>query len=68
VPDPLVLRAAAHKALATQQRGTLRTRSVHAEVVFNLSGSKHVSFLIVEAGGRWWGQAGMGQVSSRRSS
>lgn len=42
VPDALVLRAAAHKAAAAQQRGALRTRSVHAELVFNLSGSKHI--------------------------
>lgn len=42
VPDPLVLHAAAYKALAAQARGGLRTRSLHAELVFNLSGSKHV--------------------------
>ena len=43
VPDPLVLHAAAYKALAAQQRGGLRTKSLHAELVVNLSGSKHVS-------------------------
>ena len=44
VPDSLVLHAAAYKALAAQQRGGLRTKSLHAELVVNLSGSKHVSF------------------------
>lgn len=42
VPDLLVLHAAAYKALAAQKRGALRTRGLHAELVFNLSGSKHV--------------------------
>ena len=45
VPDLLVLHAAAYKALAAAQRGELRTRSLHAELVFSLSGSKHVSGL-----------------------
>lgn len=43
VPDLLVLHAAAYKALAAAKRGELRTRSLHAELVFSLSGSKHVS-------------------------
>ena len=43
VPSLLVLRVAAFKALLAQQRGALRTKSLHAEVVFNLAGSKHVS-------------------------
>lgn len=43
VSDLLVLHAAAYKALAAAQRGELRTRSLHAELVFSLSGSKHVS-------------------------
>lgn len=42
VPDALVLRAAATKALLAAQRGALRCKSPHAELVFNLSGSKHV--------------------------
>lgn len=45
VPDLLVLHAAAYKALAAAKRGELRTRSLHAELVFSLSGSKHVSCL-----------------------
>lgn len=43
LPDLLVLHASAHKALKAQQRGTLRTKTVHTELVFGLSGSKHVS-------------------------
>ncbi|PRW39074.1 EKC KEOPS complex subunit Tprkb [Chlorella sorokiniana] len=43
VPDLLVLHAAAYKALAASQRGELRTRSLHAELVFSLSGSKHIA-------------------------
>ncbi|CAL8470265.1 g9807 [Coccomyxa elongata] len=42
VPDLLVVQAAAQKALAAHLRGSLRTRSLHAELVYNLSGSKHV--------------------------
>ncbi|KAL4419297.1 hypothetical protein ABPG77_001629 [Micractinium sp. CCAP 211/92] len=42
VPDAIVLRAAAEKALMAKQRGTLRCKSAHAELVFNLSGSKHI--------------------------
>ena len=41
--DLLVIHASAHKALKAQQRGTLRTKTVHAEIVVGLSGSKHVS-------------------------
>lgn len=44
VADAIVLRAAAEKALRVQQRGTLRCKTAHAELVFNLSGSKHVSW------------------------
>ncbi|KAI7841481.1 hypothetical protein COHA_004875 [Chlorella ohadii] len=43
VSDLLVLHAAAYKALAAAQRGELRTRSLHAELVFSLSGSKHIA-------------------------
>ena len=49
VPDLLVLHAAAYKALAAAQRGELRTRSLHAELVFSLSGSKHVSVHVTGA-------------------
>ncbi len=43
LPDLFCLHVAAHKALLAQQRGKLTTRSLHSELVFNLSGSKHVS-------------------------
>ena len=42
VPELRVLHVAAHKALVARRRGTLRTRSLHSELIFNLSGSKHV--------------------------
>lgn len=42
VPDLLIVQVAAQKALAAKSRGLLRTRSLHAELVYNLSGSKHV--------------------------
>ena len=43
VPDVLVVKAAAQKALFAHLRGTLRSRSMHAELVFSVAGSKHVS-------------------------
>ncbi|CAL5225601.1 g8452 [Coccomyxa viridis] len=42
VPDVLVLKAAAQKAFFANLRGTLRSRSMHAELVFFVAGSKHV--------------------------
>ena len=39
----LVVKAAAQKALFANLRGTLRSRSMHAELVFSVAGSKHVS-------------------------
>ena len=42
VPDPIVVKAAAHKAVLASAKGALRSRSMHAELVFNLAGSKHV--------------------------
>lgn len=43
LPDLFVLHVAAHKALAAEAASALRTRTLHAELVFNLSGSKQVS-------------------------
>lgn len=37
------LLAAAHKALLSQSRNSLRTRTLHSELVFNYSASKHIS-------------------------
>lgn len=39
---------AAHRALTAQARGRLQTRSLHTELVFALSGSRHVS------AAPWW--------------
>ncbi len=43
VADVFCVHLAAHKALTAAARGTLSSRSLHAELVFNVSGSKHVS-------------------------
>lgn len=43
VPSLFAVHLAAHHALLSKQRGSLRTRSLHSELVCNLSGSKHVS-------------------------
>jgi EKC/KEOPS complex subunit CGI121/TPRKB len=42
VPDIFILHAAARAALIANQRATLKSRSLHAEVVFNIAGSKHI--------------------------
>lgn len=46
VADLFVLCIAAQQALAQQHRGKLITKSLHAELVYNMSGSRHVSLLI----------------------
>ncbi|KAL3130593.1 hypothetical protein ABBQ38_008397 [Trebouxia sp. C0009 RCD-2024] len=43
VADLFVVRIAAQQALAQQQRGKLITKSLHAELVYNMSGSRHIS-------------------------
>ena len=43
VANAFVVRVAAQKALASQQRSKLITKSLHAELVYNMSGSRHVS-------------------------
>mmetsp|Transcript_19018 Transcript_19018/g.57475 ORF Transcript_19018/g.57475 Transcript_19018/m.57475 type:complete len:176 (+) Transcript_19018:122-649(+) len=43
IPDLFLLRVAAEIALQAQQRGKLKTRSLHAELVHNLSGSRHIT-------------------------
>lgn len=43
VPSLFAVHLAAHHALLSKLRGSLRTRSLHSELVCNLSGSKHVS-------------------------
>jgi EKC/KEOPS complex subunit CGI121/TPRKB len=42
VPDVFPVLAAAHKALLSKSREALTTRTLHSELVYNLSGSKHV--------------------------
>ncbi len=43
VPDIFAVNLAAHKALQAAQRQALRSKTLHAELVFGISGSKHVS-------------------------
>ncbi|KAL6784060.1 hypothetical protein ACKKBG_A04645 [Auxenochlorella protothecoides x Auxenochlorella symbiontica] len=43
VPSLFAVHLAAHHALLSKQRGSLRTRSLHSELVCNLSGSKHIA-------------------------
>ncbi|CAN0846533.1 EKC/KEOPS complex subunit TPRKB [Linum grandiflorum] len=43
VPDVFPVLAAAHKALVTQSRDSLTTRTLHSELVYNYSGSKHIT-------------------------
>ena len=42
LPDLFALHVSAYKALEASASGKLRARSLHAELVFGLSGSKHV--------------------------
>ena len=44
VPATFPVLAAAHKALLAQSRNSLATRTLHSELIYNYSGSKHVSF------------------------
>lgn len=42
IPDIFPVLAAAHKTLLSNSRGSLTTRTLHSELVYNYSGSKHV--------------------------
>lgn len=42
IPDVFPVLAAAHKTLVSKSRGSLTTRTLHSELVYNYSGSKHV--------------------------
>ena len=44
VPDLLLLQTAGQWAATGEKQNALRTRSLHTELVFSLSGSKHVSW------------------------
>ncbi|MED6207788.1 hypothetical protein PIB30_038791 [Stylosanthes scabra] len=43
IPDVFPLLAAAHKTLVAKSRDSLTTRTLHSELVYNYSGSKHIS-------------------------
>ncbi|XP_010530887.1 PREDICTED: EKC/KEOPS complex subunit Tprkb [Tarenaya hassleriana] len=43
IPDIFPLLAAAHKALVSKSRDLLTTRTLHSELVYNYSGSKHIT-------------------------
>ncbi|KAK2968467.1 hypothetical protein RJ640_030078 [Escallonia rubra] len=43
VPDVFPVLAAAHKTLVAKSRESLTTRTLHSELVYNYSGSKHIS-------------------------
>lgn len=42
IPDIFPVLAAAHKTLVTKSQDSLITRTLHSELVYNYSGSKHV--------------------------
>ncbi|XP_057963752.1 uncharacterized protein LOC131154929 [Malania oleifera] len=43
IPDVFPVLAAAHKTLVAKLRESLTTRTLHSELVYNYSGSKHIS-------------------------
>ncbi|XP_031117755.1 EKC/KEOPS complex subunit TPRKB-like [Ipomoea triloba] len=43
IPDVFPVLAAAHKTLLAKSRESLTTRTLHSELVYNYSGSKHIS-------------------------
>ncbi|GAB2276341.1 hypothetical protein Dimus_011071 [Dionaea muscipula] len=43
IPDIFPVLAAAHKTLVTKARDSLTTRTLHSELVYNYSGSKHIT-------------------------
>ncbi|RHN43510.1 hypothetical protein MtrunA17_Chr8g0388681 [Medicago truncatula] len=43
IPDIFPVLAAAHKTLVTKSRDSLTTRTLHSELVYNYSGSKHIT-------------------------
>lgn len=45
IPDVFPVLAAAHKTLVSKSRESLTTRTLHSELVYNYSGSKHVKLL-----------------------
>ncbi|KAE8667870.1 hypothetical protein F3Y22_tig00112354pilonHSYRG00048 [Hibiscus syriacus] len=43
IPDVFPVLAAAHKTLISKSRESLTTRTLHSELVYNYSGSKHIT-------------------------
>ncbi|KAK9109191.1 hypothetical protein Sjap_017251 [Stephania japonica] len=43
IPDAFPVLAAAHKTLVSKSRESLTTRTLHSELVYNYSGSKHIT-------------------------
>ncbi|KAL5788306.1 hypothetical protein ACOSP7_005255 [Xanthoceras sorbifolium] len=43
IPDVFPLLAAAHRTLVSKSRESLTTRTLHSELVYNYSGSKHIT-------------------------
>uniref|UniRef100_A0A1D1Z234 TP53RK-binding protein n=1 Tax=Anthurium amnicola TaxID=1678845 RepID=A0A1D1Z234_9ARAE len=43
IPDVFPVLVAAHKAFLAKARESLTTRTLHSEVVYNYSGSKHIT-------------------------
>ncbi|KAK6253553.1 hypothetical protein QUC31_015273 [Theobroma cacao] len=43
IPDVFPVLAAAHKTLIVKSRESLTTRTLHSELVYNYSGSKHIT-------------------------
>ncbi|KAL6348022.1 hypothetical protein AAG906_037751 [Vitis piasezkii] len=43
IPDVFPVLAAAHKTLLAKSRESLTTRTLHSELVYNYSGSKHIT-------------------------
>ncbi|CAI0447177.1 unnamed protein product [Linum tenue] len=43
IPDVFPVLAAAHRALVSKSRDSLTTRTLHSELVYNYSGSKHIT-------------------------
>ncbi|KAL9227970.1 hypothetical protein vseg_003599 [Gypsophila vaccaria] len=43
VPDVFPVLTAAHKALQSKSRDSITTRTIHSELVYNYSGSKHIT-------------------------
>ncbi|CAK9219873.1 unnamed protein product [Sphagnum troendelagicum] len=50
VPDTFPVLAAAHKAVLSQTRGSLVTRTLHSELIYNYSGSKHITEALRRSG------------------